>query len=217
MLLVVTPRRGERHAWKTFRLPAMNTDGTARHYDDASFWRKIRRFAFAAGRSVVEKALVLYFCMRDSDTPAWAKAVILGALGYFILPFDAMPDLLPGVGFTDDLGVLATALFTLAAHLKPQHRERAREILNWKWEQQAPGEGRTGTGSSRPVSPAEILGVPDNADPAAIRKAYRDQVKKYHPDRVQHLGTEFQDMAEERLKAINAAYGHFKGRYPELT
>jgi uncharacterized membrane protein YkvA (DUF1232 family) len=77
------------------------------YFTDEAFWNKVKRYAKRAGRRVLEPALVLYFCMRDDDTPAWAKGVILGALGYFIFPMDAIPDATPAVGFADDLGALA--------------------------------------------------------------------------------------------------------------
>lgn len=101
-------------------------------YSDESFWNKLKEFALIAGRVVVEKALTLYYCHRDADTPAWAKTVIVGALAYFILPADAIPDIIPGAGYTDDLGALAAALTTLAAHVKPEHTKKARETLR-RW------------------------------------------------------------------------------------
>ena len=185
----------------------MRKGDTARQYDETSFWRKVRRFAFAAGRSVVDKALVLYFCMRDPDTPKWAKAVILGALGYFILPLDAIPDLLPGIGFTDDMGVMAAALVTLAAHVKRQHRERAREILEWKWAGSEQGRSGADVSPSTPASPAEVLGVREDAAPSAIRKGYLDQVKKYHPDkRHSPRYQEVHGLLEELYKKFTLAY-----------
>jgi uncharacterized membrane protein YkvA (DUF1232 family) len=75
------------------------------------FWEKLRRYARSAGRTVVERALRLYYAAQDPKTPAWAKRAIYGALAYFIVPFDLVPDLLPGVGYSDDA---ATLLFTLA-------------------------------------------------------------------------------------------------------
>ncbi|MER3480618.1 MAG: hypothetical protein C4327_09115 [Meiothermus sp.] len=96
-------------------------------YSDRSFWKKLRRYARLAGKEVVEKALTLYFTLQDPETPAWAKRVVVGALAYFIIPFDAITDLLPLVGFTDDLGALLTALGTVAMHVKPAHRQRAKE------------------------------------------------------------------------------------------
>ena len=98
-------------------------------FSDESFWKKLRRFARKAGSEVVERALVLYYCLRDPDTPAWARAVIVGALGYFILPMDLIPDVVPLTGFADDFGTLVGALVSVARHVKPQHRAMAAENL----------------------------------------------------------------------------------------
>lgn len=98
-------------------------------YSDKSLWGKLRRFAVSAGRQVIEKTLVLYYCFQDPDTPKWAKTVIAGALGYFIAPLDAIPDITPIVGFTDDLGALAMAFGIVAVHVKRQHHQQASEKL----------------------------------------------------------------------------------------
>lgn len=100
---------------------------TGDRWDDASFWDKVKHHAIRAGREVIERALTLYYCLEDADTPAWARTVIVGALAYFILPADAVPDWIPGVGFTDDLGALAAAASTVYSHLKPEHARRASE------------------------------------------------------------------------------------------
>jgi uncharacterized membrane protein YkvA (DUF1232 family) len=102
------------------------------HYSEEGFWSKLRSYAITAGKVVVEKALSLYYCALDPDTPAWAKGIIYGALGYFILPLDAIPDAIPILGYTDDLGVLAAALAAVASHVKDSHIERARETLK-RW------------------------------------------------------------------------------------
>ena len=102
----------------------------AKDYDEAGFWKKIGKVFLRLGRAAVERMLAMYYCMRDSDTPYWAKAVIVGALGYFISPLDAIPDFLPGVGYTDDIGVLAVAMVTVEAYLKKEHWERALRTLN---------------------------------------------------------------------------------------
>lgn len=102
----------------------------AKEYSPESFGSKVRNFAAAAGREVIEKALVLYHCLRDPRTPSRAKAIIIGALGYFILPLDIIPDIIPGAGYTDDLGGLVLALATVAAYIRPEHREKAREQLS---------------------------------------------------------------------------------------
>ena len=77
------------------------------HYSEDQFWRKVGEFPRDAGRAVVEKAVSLYVILTDRDTPMWARALIVGALGYFICPLDAIPDFLPVIGFLDDAAVLA--------------------------------------------------------------------------------------------------------------
>lgn len=105
------------------------SDSFDKQYKESSFWEKIKGYAITAGKEVIEKALTLYYCLIDSDTPVWAKTVIVSALGYFIAPLDAIPDLTPVAGYSDDLGALASALAIVAAHVKPEHKERAREKL----------------------------------------------------------------------------------------
>lgn len=98
-------------------------------YSDEGFWNKVKDFAKVAGEKVLEPALKLYYAACDSDTPGWAKGTIFGALGYFISPIDAIPDLLPVVGYSDDLGVLVAALAATAVHIKHEHGTRAKETL----------------------------------------------------------------------------------------
>lgn len=101
----------------------------SKSYNDKSFWRKMKRYAKAAGKQVVSKALVLYYCYRDPATPKWVKGIIVGALGYFISPFDAIPDAIPIAGFADDLGALAAAVALVAAHLNKAHTDAAKQKL----------------------------------------------------------------------------------------
>lgn len=98
-------------------------------YSENSFWTKIKQFSLAAGREVIERALVLYYTLREPNVPIWAKTTITVALGYFIFPADAIPDLTPAVGYADDLGVLVAALATVAMHVTPQAKLRAAETL----------------------------------------------------------------------------------------
>ncbi len=106
-----------------------NNNEFTSHYSDESFWDKVKGFAKAAGETVLEPALKLYYAASDPDTPMWAKTVVYGALGYFISPIDAIPDITPVVGFTDDLGVLVAATATIAAHIKDSHTAKAKETL----------------------------------------------------------------------------------------
>lgn len=103
---------------------------TAQHYySDKGFWKKIKRFAVNIGKEALEKLLILYYCFNDPATPKKEKTIILGALGYFVMPFDVIPDLLPG-GWTDDLGVLALAFAKVAKSINDTHTQKAREKLN---------------------------------------------------------------------------------------
>jgi uncharacterized membrane protein YkvA (DUF1232 family) len=101
-------------------------------YDEGSFWEKIKDFAKKAGKELIEKALILFYALQDPATPMWAKTVIVGALGYFISPVDAIPDVIPVVGFTDDLAVLAGAMVTVATCITPEHQAKAQsKIAEW--------------------------------------------------------------------------------------
>ena len=96
-------------------------------YSEESFWAKVGKFFVAAGREVVERALILKYVAESPDTPMHAKVLIYTALGYFILPIDAIPDLTPLIGFADDLGALLMALAAVALYITPEIRERARK------------------------------------------------------------------------------------------
>jgi uncharacterized membrane protein YkvA (DUF1232 family) len=91
------------------------------------FWRKARRVA--AGLPFAEDLLAAYYCAFDYQTPLQVKAALLAALAYFVLPFDFLPDVMPVLGFTDDAAVLATAIRMVAAYLRPEHRDAAREAV----------------------------------------------------------------------------------------
>jgi len=92
------------------------------------FWVKLRKVA--ARLPFAEDLLAAHYCAFDRDTPVQVKAALLGALAYFVLPFDAVPDVLPFLGFADDAAVLATALRLVASHMTPAHREAARAALD---------------------------------------------------------------------------------------
>ena len=108
----------------------MNTlinQGDEQYYSQHGFWNKLRNFARTAGREVVEHALSLYYTAQAPETPAWAKTIIYGVLGYFILPVDAIPDLIPVVGFSDDLAALVAALAVVEIHVTPEIKNRAKK------------------------------------------------------------------------------------------
>ena len=93
---------------------------------------KIKHFAKQAGLKVVYSVLLLFYAYRRKETPIWARRIIIGVLGYFISPFDLLPDLTPIIGYTDDLGVLSFGLVTIAAYVNDEVRIKARQKLqNW--------------------------------------------------------------------------------------
>lgn len=96
------------------------------YFSELGFWKKIGRFATKVGVKGVYTALLLYYAYRRKETPAWAKRIVLGALGYLVVPLDFIPDLSPFVGLTDDLGVLSFGLVTIAAFVNKEVREKAR-------------------------------------------------------------------------------------------
>lgn len=101
-------------------------------YSEDSFWKKLSRYALIAGEELVFKVLCMYYALVDPDTPKSAKLIIMGALGYFILPLDAIPDFLPGVGYADDLSAIGAAMATVMMHIKEEHKQKADEQLD-KW------------------------------------------------------------------------------------
>jgi len=98
---------------------------TERWYSSRRLWEKLCRYATVLGRKTVLTSITLYHCLRDPDTPTWAKGVIVGALGYLILPADLVPDLIPGAGYGDDWAALVAALGTVATYVKDIHKIRA--------------------------------------------------------------------------------------------
>lgn len=96
---------------------------------DPRMLTKLARRAKAAGEHVVRIGVELFYALKAPGTPAWAKSVILGALAYFVLPLDAIPDFVPIAGYCDDLGVLATALATVKFYVTDDVRRLARERM----------------------------------------------------------------------------------------
>ncbi|MGB0985072.1 MAG: YkvA family protein [Saprospiraceae bacterium] len=107
-----------------------NTDN--KELDQSSLWKKITKYAKKAGLKAVYSVLLLYYAYKRKDTPSWAKRIITGTIAYFIMPIDAIPDLTPFLGFTDDLGILGIGLVMVAAYINEDVRANARGNLT-KW------------------------------------------------------------------------------------
>ncbi len=99
-------------------------------YSEESFFDKILSCIKSAGKFLIYQALQLYYVMQNPECPIWAKGIIIAALGYFISPIDAIPDVIPFAGFTDDAGVIAAALATLYMYITEDVKRRARETLD---------------------------------------------------------------------------------------
>jgi uncharacterized membrane protein YkvA (DUF1232 family) len=91
------------------------------------FWIKFKQVV--AKLPFAEDLLAAYYCAFDRETPRHVQLALLGALAYFVLPFDFLPDMLPVLGFTDDAAVLATTIRMVASNITPEHREAARAAL----------------------------------------------------------------------------------------
>ena len=91
------------------------------------FWQKLR--ALAARLPFAEDLVAAHYCAFDRETPVHAKAALIGAIAYFVLPADVVPDVLPVIGYTDDAAMLAGAIKLVASHITPDHRETARQKL----------------------------------------------------------------------------------------
>lgn len=87
------------------------------------FWATLGKIPFS------EELAAAWYCARDPATPVRVKAVLFAALGYFVLPADLVPDIIAGLGFTDDATVLATAIGVVGAHVRPRHQRAARRLL----------------------------------------------------------------------------------------
>ena len=112
---------------------AQDRDSVRRRFK-SKFKQVVARLPFA------EDLLAAYYCAFDRQTPRHVQASLLGAIAYFVLPFDFMPDVLPILGFTDDAAVLATAIRMVATHIMPEHREAARAALKRGVEPADPSE-----------------------------------------------------------------------------
>ena len=91
------------------------------------FWPKLAKVL--ANIPFAEEAVAAYYCAFDGATPLKVKGILLAALAYFVMPIDIVPDFILGLGFTDDMTVLITAISLIRTHMRPEHRDKARAAL----------------------------------------------------------------------------------------
>ncbi len=101
-----------------------------KNYSERKLWEKIAKHAKRIGRATVVKVLHLYYTAQDDETPKWAKTTIYSSLGYLIFPADAVPDIIPVVGYADDTTVLIAAIATVAVHMTEKTKKQAEEKLD---------------------------------------------------------------------------------------
>ena len=99
------------------------------HYSDASFLEKATKYGKLIGINALYKAVQLWFVMQKPDVPAGTKAVIMGALGYLIAPLDFLPDLLPVLGYTDDLVAITFALIKVQGYIDEEVERKSKKLL----------------------------------------------------------------------------------------
>jgi uncharacterized membrane protein YkvA (DUF1232 family) len=98
-------------------------------YSEKSLFEKIKKVAKAAGIKVIYYVLIAYYLLKKPEVPKKEKAIIIGALGYFIMPLDLVPDFTAGVGYVDDLGALALALGKVALYIDDDIKQKAKDKL----------------------------------------------------------------------------------------
>lgn len=103
-----------------------------KHYSETGLMEKLKGFSKVAGLKVVYAVLLLYYVLQSNSVPYKEKAKIVGALGYFILPLDLVPDMILGLGFTDDLAALLYVIHAMRKWITESVKEQARtKLLNW--------------------------------------------------------------------------------------
>jgi DnaJ-domain-containing protein 1 len=134
---------------------------------------------------------------------------IILAILYVLSRIDLIPDFIPGWGYLDDIVVLGL-LIRYLVKLRQIHRMFQQGGSSQQKDGNPSQDESHGNRSDQPKTPYEILGVPPTASKEEIRSAYRHLANQYHPDKVAHLGKEFQDLAEQRFKDIQEAYQRLK-------
>jgi len=107
-----------------------NSERYSKHYDEESFFKKILDYGKRAGAKVVFAALLLFYAVKSERMPLKEKAIVVGALGYFIFPFDIIPDFIPVVGYADDFAVLYATVRMVVSFIDEQVINDARSRLN---------------------------------------------------------------------------------------
>lgn len=107
-----------------------NIERFSEEFSENKFSDKIAKYAKKAGSKLIYTAYVLYYSLFDKNFPIKQRAIVIGALGYFILPFDLVPDMVPALGYADDLAALLYAFKAVKDHITPEMKEKAKLAAN---------------------------------------------------------------------------------------
>jgi DnaJ like chaperone protein len=155
------------------------------------------------------------FVSTGRFSPMMRTIIIIAALLYALLPYDLLPDVLAGWGWLDDAVVLGLLLRYLYVYRK-RTQQAGRFGESFRGTSSSAGQStgdrhqQTDSDAEKPRDPHDVLGVRRGASQQELKNAYRELVNKYHPDKVSHLGDEFQKLAEIRFKEIQQAYQELK-------
>ena len=109
-----------------------NIESYQSNYSESGLWKKVKSVAKKAGIKTIYMVLLLHYVLKSPDVPLEDKAKIYGALGYFILPIDLIPDFIPAIGYSDDVAALAFALHAVWKNVTPEIKEQAqRKLREW--------------------------------------------------------------------------------------
>ena len=133
-------------------------------------------------------------------TPLYVKIILVLGLAYCVSPLDFIPDTLPVLGLLDDLGLAALLVGWASTFATADHQTES-------------GQDGSAHGPASAEYYADLLGVKPDADFATIKKAYRQRVMEYHPDRVSGLGEDLQKLAERKMKELNEAFSYFERKF----
>ncbi len=110
--------------------PEESMKGKEKYYSDGKFWSKVKSYGERAGKKTVYYSLLLYYTAKSSDVPKSSKMIILGALGYLILPIDLIPDFIPVIGLADDATVIIAAVFKVISHIDGDIKNKAKQKMS---------------------------------------------------------------------------------------
>ena len=152
----------------------------------------------------------------------WKLILLILAGLYTLNPYDILPDLMIGWGWIDDLiiwGLLWRYLVSQKKKFANYHRFYRQTGNGFENKSRGNYSGQQRSYSNEQNfadtthwDPYQILGIDRSASADEIKKAYRELARKYHPDKLEHLGDEFKELAEMRFKEIQKAYQELSGK-----